>query len=90
MFLTTIWRAKATSFHSVEAASILNAFFSAAGEALPAAVVSQLFFLHERGLWMGIYMGLISGGSAVGAIVSGFAITAWGWRWHFWVISYSF
>jgi MFS family permease len=85
LFVTTIWSAVAQSFASLEASRILCAFCAGAGEALPATVVQHLFFLHQRGLWLGIYTFLLSTGSSIGVFISGFVITSWGWRWHFWV-----
>ena len=61
------------------------AFMGSSTEALAAAVVPDLFFLHERGYWMGIYTLFLSAGAALGAIISGFVITGVGWRWNFWV-----
>jgi MFS family permease len=64
------------------------AFMGSATEALAAAIVADLFFLHERGWWMGVYMIFLANGGAVGAIISGFVITGVGWRWLFWVVSH--
>jgi MFS family permease len=61
------------------------AFMGSSTEALAAAVVPDLFFLHERGWWMGIYTLFLTAGGAAGAIISGFVITGLGWRWSFWV-----
>src|SRR5579859_1122820 len=84
-FGTVVWAGAAQSFASLMASRILNAFFSSAGEALGAAIVADLFFLHERGKWMGVYMFSLANGTAFGTVVSGFLITAKGWRWLFWV-----
>jgi MFS family permease len=62
------------------------AFMGSATEALAAAVVADLFFLHERGWWMGVYMIFLANGGAIGSIMSGFVITGVGWRWLFWVL----
>jgi MFS family permease len=85
LFGTTIWSAVATSWSSFVAARVLCAFAGSCGEALPAAVVRDLFFLHQRGWWMGVYMFFFQCAVFIGGIASGFIITAGGWRWHFWV-----
>jgi len=54
---------------------------------LPAIIVRDVFFLHERGYWMGVYMIFFQCFPGIGLIVSGFVITAGGWRWGFWVES---
>ena len=65
-------------------ARVIAGFSAAAGEALGAAICADLFFVHERGWWMGTYMALSISGSAIGSILTGFIVRA-GWRWHFWV-----
>lgn len=62
------------------------AILGASTEALAAAVIPDLFFLHERGKWMGIFFLFLTNGGAFGAIMSGFIITDLGWRWVFWVL----
>jgi len=62
-------------------------FAAACSESLSAAINADLFFLHERGYWMGVYSFVLQAGGPVGSIVSGFAIQALGWRWHLWVPS---
>jgi MFS family permease len=85
LFASTIWAAKATSFHSLVGARVVSAIAATAGEALTAAISADIFFLHERGWWMGFYLIFLCGGISLGGLVSGFIINALGWRWHFWV-----
>ena len=66
------------------AARILGGFAAAAGEALGVAICADLFFLHERGWWMGLYMVFSGCGGTFGGLLTGFIVRA-GWRWHFWV-----
>lgn len=58
------------------------------GEILPGIVVRDIFFLHERGSRMGLYMMFFQVVPTLGTIASGFLITAGGWRWHFWVLPF--
>jgi len=83
-FATTIWSATATDINSLTGARVLGAFFGSTTEALAAAITADLFFLHERGWWMGFYMVLQNIGSTIGGLITGFLIVK-GWRWHFWV-----
>lgn len=87
-FATLIWCAVAHSWASLVASRVLSAFASSCGEAVTAMVVKDLFFLHERGWWMGLYMFFFQSLGALGVIISGFVITGAGWRWHFWVKSF--
>ena len=54
--LCYVWGAVATSFESVLCSNIIAAFAGSSTEALGAATVNDLYFLHERGAKMGIYM----------------------------------
>ena len=83
---TCVWGAKAESFGSLEASRIIGTFATSCGEALPAIVVKDIFFLHERGWWMGVYMVFFQCLPSLFVVMSGFVITDVGWRWHLWVL----
>ncbi|KKY29194.1 putative mfs transporter [Phaeomoniella chlamydospora] len=53
---TCIWEAEAKSYNSLLAARVLNGFGTATSESLMVQVVADIFFLHERGFWAGIYL----------------------------------
>jgi MFS family permease len=53
---SSIWEAEAKSHSSLIGARVLNGFATATSESLMMQVVADLFFLHERGLWTGIYL----------------------------------
>jgi len=84
-FAASIWSARATSFNSLLASSVIAAFGGGASEALSAAVINDLYFLHERGRRMGYYIISIAWGSAVGPLCGGFLIENLGWQWQKWV-----
>lgn len=83
--LCYIWGATAKSFESLLWSNIVAAFAGSATEALGAAMVNDLYFLHERAGMMGIYMNAISGGNTVGPLICGFVVESLGWRWHKWM-----
>jgi len=85
LFVTILWSAKATSFRSFVAARVLSAFFGSCTEAVPAVVVKDLFFLHERGRQMGIFILFLGAGGSLGFVLSGFITEYLSWRWNFWV-----
>jgi MFS family permease len=80
-----IWGACADSFTSLLWSNIIAAFAGSSTEALGASIVNDLYFLHERGAKMGIYMNFISGGNTIGPLICGFIITGLSWRWHKWI-----
>jgi len=88
-FGAVIWGAKATTFHSLLGARIIQAFAASASEGLAAAVNADLFFLHERGKWMGYYIIGLDLGPVLGSLISGFIVQNLGWRWHLWVPCFS-
>ncbi|CAK7199148.1 hypothetical protein SEUCBS139899_001820 [Sporothrix eucalyptigena] len=80
-----IWGASAQTFESLLWSNIVGAFAGSTTEALGASTVNDLYFLHERGAMMGIYMNSISGGNTIGPLVCGFLVTTISWRWHKWI-----
>jgi MFS family permease len=79
VFVCAIWGAASKSFGSLLASTVVGGFGGGASEAVGAAVVNDLYFLHERGRMMGIYMLAISWGSSVGPLIGGFMIERVGW-----------
>ncbi|KAK4231129.1 protein HOL1 [Podospora fimiseda] len=80
-----IWGATSSSFTSLLWSNIIAAFAGSSTEALGASIVNDLYFLHERGSKMGLYMIFISGGNTIGPLVCGFVVTSLNWRWHKWI-----
>ena len=58
--LTCVWQALATSHKSLLAARAVNGLVCATSESIPVQMIADVFFLHERGLWMGVYLWVIS------------------------------
>jgi MFS family permease len=67
------------------AARVVAAFAASSNEGLTSAINADLFFLHERGKWMGIYILGLNSGPILGSLISGFVVQSLGWRWHLWV-----
>lgn len=51
-----IWSATATSYQSFLGARILGGLGAAANESIMTMVVADIFFLHERGSYIGLYL----------------------------------
>ncbi|KAH8802470.1 major facilitator superfamily domain-containing protein [Xylogone sp. PMI_703] len=55
------------------------------GMGIGASVVADLYFTHERGKYMGIYILFVTNGAHIAALVGGFTAKYAGWRWCYWV-----
>jgi MFS family permease len=53
---STIWEALAKSHGSLLGARVVNGIGTATSESIMVQVIADVFFLHERGLWMGVYL----------------------------------
>lgn len=60
-------------------------FAGGAGECLAPLTITDIFFLHERGLYMAMYNAALSAGVAFGSVISGLIVIAHGWRTIYWV-----
>ncbi|KAH8702210.1 major facilitator superfamily domain-containing protein [Talaromyces proteolyticus] len=84
--ITNIWGATSTSYHSLLNSRFIAGFAGSSTEALGAAIINDLFFLHERGFQIGIYIIFLSCGNSVGPLLAGFVDEKIGWRWFYWVM----
>ncbi|KAF2855368.1 MFS general substrate transporter [Plenodomus tracheiphilus IPT5] len=85
IMLTCIWQAMATSHRSLIAARALNGMVCATSESIPVQMIADVFFLHERGLWTGVYFTGYFMGAFLGPIMAGTIAAHHGWRSFFWL-----
>lgn len=83
--LTNIWQALATSHSSLLAARACNGIAAATSETIMVQVIADIFFLHERGFWMGTYFTMYFSGAFLGPIMAGNIAANYGWRSFFWL-----
>jgi predicted MFS family arabinose efflux permease len=57
---SSIWGASAKSYTSLLAARVINGAATATNESLMVQVVADVHFLHKRGLWMGVFVRLLT------------------------------
>lgn len=80
-----VWTAYSRSAGEWYAHRILAGFFVAPIESLPEISIPDLFFAHERGAWMSLYVFVLFGSNFLAPLIAGFFAQAFGWRWtmHF-------
>ncbi|KAK3110093.1 hypothetical protein LTR53_015974 [Teratosphaeriaceae sp. CCFEE 6253] len=83
--LTNVWQALATSHHSFLAARACNGVVAPTSETIMVQVIADMFFLHERGFWVGLYFTFYFSGAFLGPIMSGNIAARHGWRSFFWL-----
>lgn len=64
----------------------LAATFGSAAQTIPGGVVTELFFLHQRGRGYAVFSASVILGAAVAGTASGFIVGSTGWTVQFWWI----
>lgn len=62
---------------------IVMGFFTAPVEALCEISITDVYFTHERGTYMGVYALTLAGSNYFAPIISGFIAEGQGWQWVF-------
>ncbi|KAE8336823.1 hypothetical protein BDV24DRAFT_178109 [Aspergillus arachidicola] len=83
--LTVLWEALATSHKAFLAARVVNGLTTATTEGIMMQVIADVFFLHERGLWTGIYFTSYFFGLFLGPVIAANIAERHGWRSFFWL-----
>lgn len=79
----TIWSPYVSSEGLWYARSILIGFFASPIEALPELSVTDLYFAHERGTYMGLYSLTLVGSNFISPLIFGFVNDGQSFRWVF-------
>ncbi|CAK7219655.1 hypothetical protein SBRCBS47491_003920 [Sporothrix bragantina] len=84
----SLWQGAAQSYGSFMGARVLIAVGMSIGESLMPMVISDIFFLHERGLYMGIYFFALFNSMCLGPLIAGACDARFGtWRTFYWIIA---
>jgi MFS family permease len=75
------WAAHIHSQSAWTACRSLYGFFCAPVEVLPEHNVAELFFAHERGAYMGIYMLVLASSNYIAPLIAGYMNNNIGWQW---------
>ncbi|RKL44084.1 hypothetical protein BFJ72_g3817 [Fusarium proliferatum] len=62
---------------------IIQGFFIAPIEALPEISITDIYFTHQRGTYMGIYALALAGSNYFAPVICGFIAEYQGWQWVF-------
>ncbi|KAM0396974.1 hypothetical protein ACHAQC_004501 [Fusarium culmorum] len=62
---------------------IIQGFFVAPIESLPEMSVTDIYFTHQRGTYIGIYALALAGSNYFAPVISGFIAECQGWQWVF-------
>ncbi|KAF5240871.1 hypothetical protein FANTH_9392 [Fusarium anthophilum] len=83
--LTTLWQTAHVPHLNPRSYSkcIIQGFFVAPIEALPEVCVTDIYFTHQRGTYMGVYALALTGSNYFAPVISGFIAEYQGWQWVF-------
>ncbi|KAF5685960.1 HOL1-like transporter [Fusarium circinatum] len=81
--VTSVWSAHVSSNGEWIAKCIIQGFFIAPIEALPEISITDLYFTHQRGTYMGIYALALAGSNYFAPVICGFIAEYQGWQWVF-------
>ncbi|KAJ5780832.1 hypothetical protein N7457_005992 [Penicillium paradoxum] len=79
----TMWGPYAGTKGQWLARNILLGFFTAPVEALPEISITDVYFTHQRGTYMGLYAFCLAGSNYLAPVICGFIAEYHGWRWVF-------
>jgi MFS family permease len=66
---------------------MLQGFGASGSIAVGAGSIADIFFLHERGLYNGIWIWIAQSGPFVAPMVTGILIQETNWRWSLWLMA---
>uniref|UniRef100_A0A060T1K0 ARAD1C17094p n=1 Tax=Blastobotrys adeninivorans TaxID=409370 RepID=A0A060T1K0_BLAAD len=75
------WAAHISSYPQWAACRCLYGFWTAPVEVLPELCIAEVFFAHERGAFVGLYMLVLACSNFIAPLIAGFINNTYGWRW---------
>jgi MFS family permease len=79
-----IWQASLHTYGEMLATQVISGLSGAVSETLVQMTVADVFFVHQRGTMNGIYLLMVSTGTFLAPVASGYIANAQGWRWLYW------
>ena len=87
MTFINLWSAYVTSRSEFFVNRVIMGIISSPMETLIEVIIDDLFFVHQRGLYMGMYSWTLWCGAFLCPVASGFVSEALGWRWIQYILS---
>ncbi|KAI1612640.1 major facilitator superfamily domain-containing protein [Exophiala viscosa] len=85
MIACSVWTSYVTSTGEWYANRIIIGFMYGPIETMIEVCMSDVFFAHDRGFWIGMYCWILFGIPFLGAVPAGYIAQYLGWKWIQWV-----
>ncbi|KUI65027.1 hypothetical protein VM1G_00988 [Cytospora mali] len=85
-----IWAARTMTGGDWWGVNALQCWIGSLAETMVQMTVSDVFFIHERGLMNSIYIWAANFGSSLAPVAAGFVTASQGWRWVWWWLTIFF
>ena len=79
-----IWAAKTQTAGDWWGVNAVQCWLGALGECMVQMTISDIFFIHQRGLMNSIYVWSANFGGSLAPVAAGFITASQGWRWVWW------
>ena len=84
---SSCWTATFTTVGGWYGSNIISGLGTSAYEAIIQLVVFDIFFDHERGRMLGVYIFCMQLGAIIGLVAGGYIADGIGWRWAQWIVA---
>jgi MFS family permease len=81
--VTNIIAGHCTTWNGILVTRVFNGLGAGSTVAIGAATICDLYFMHERGVYMGIYTFFLTNGPHVAPLIGGYIAQNMGWGWCF-------
>jgi MFS family permease len=81
--VTNVIAGHCTTWNGILVTRVFNGLGAGSTVAIGAATICDLYFMHERGVYMGIYTFFLTNGPHVAPLIGGYIAQNMGWRWCF-------
>jgi MFS family permease len=83
--VTNVIAGHCTTWSGILITRVFNGIGAGSTVAIGAATICDLYYMHERGVYMGIYTFFLTNGPHVAPLIGGYIAQFMGWRWCFFI-----